>query len=279
MSQLCIGGGSHPSASANQLLSAFGIAGPFAIDDATALTFANDALPGGFTRCASPTDIGSYGWCAMAIACIKARALLFCTRIPGDVAQTQQLQQIASASNAQQLQTGMVAIQAASNIPVIGQGIAQIGSAIMGIFAHHAQAVKTQADALGTLCPAVSASLAQIDKAVETGAMTASQAQSYLSQLLQQFNAAIAQYIKTCNAFCYYSAILNAIVRSSPYVYAGTTMTDSSGTPVSTTGPVQNPVSAISPVFGGSGSPAQSSSSGIFLLAAAAAVAAIVVLR
>lgn len=236
MTQLCIGGGSHPNADAGDILAAFGVQGPYWLTDAQYLTFCKSPSGENWAP-TSPTDIGPYGYGGMVLACVKSRSLLFCNATPGDVAQTNALQQVEAITSQQDLTAGVVADATVAGIGVSLQKsaqqsggssalggtlgiIADIGSVILGVFAHHAGAVKTQATALGQLCPQVTNAIAKIDASVKIGQLTPTNAQTALVNLSQQFKQAIAPYTKQCNAFCYYAAILDSIVASSQAVYS-----------------------------------------------------------
>lgn len=286
MTQLCIGGGSHPNADAGDILAAFGVQGPYWLTDAQYLTFCKSPAGENWTP-TSPTDIGPYGYGGMVLACVKSRSLLFCNATPGDVAQTNALQQTAQIGTLSDLQKSVGAAVSlagvgtavgahlaglaatSSVVPIVGTAIGLVSGIVISIMEHHAAAVKTQATALGQLCPQVTTLIAQLDAAVKIGTDSPTQAQTALQNISQQFKQAIAPYTKQCNAFCYYAAILDSIVASSQAVYLSQGFISVS------------PVSLVSELLGGgattnnataTGSGTSASSSGLLLLGLAALV-------
>lgn len=250
MSQICIGGGSVPNVDAATILAAFGVPAPFWLTDDQYLSFI--ASPSGESswaaQCTSPDAVGPYGYCGMALACVKSRSLLYCNKTPGDVAQTSALQQTAAISTTNQLNSEISQAASAAGtvanavLPGSGQVIQSIAGVVAQIFDAHAQAVKAQADMLGEVCPAATTAIALVDAAVRIGADTQANATAALESILASFQQATASLTKTCNAFCFYAGCIQSIINSSPAVWNSTGFVLSS--PATITGtPVINGVS------------------------------------
>jgi hypothetical protein len=105
-------------------------------------------------------------------------------------------------------------IAASAAIPIIGIGVAAIGTIISMIGAHHAQAVAAQNSALCTAVPATNQALQQIDAELAAGTITAAQAQGFYSQIQAQFTAAMkaGTSYKQCDALYAYNLALQMVL-------------------------------------------------------------------
>lgn len=99
-------------------------------------------------------------------------------------------------------------------IPVIGIGVAAIGTLISAIGAHHARAVAAQNNALCTAVPAVNAALQQIDQELAAGTLTPAQAVSYYGQIQSQFTTTLkaGTSYKQCDALYAYNLALQMVL-------------------------------------------------------------------
>lgn len=223
---LCIGGGSVPNGTADQYLAAFGYSAPYPLSDTTYRQVASDNHPPKTSRGPGGQD----NWTELAVACMKARAVLFCNSTPGDITGLQQ--------GSSELQTlGQIGSIAGPGIS-IGSGIANLAgfggtllsgvtlgasaalTAILDVFEAHAQAEQVQEHVLASLCPQATSAIRQIDRAVINGQAAISDAIGALAQLNSTFYAAITRYYNDCNAFCWYRYIVQCISASSQYLYA-----------------------------------------------------------
>lgn len=218
---VCVGGGggcSVASTTTEQYLAAFGYeSSNYALPDALYQQIAGDNVPSGQSNVAA--------WEALCIACLKARAMLFCNEIPGDAgAATQEEVRSTLASANQTLGVASTGIKVGGQalnavLPGVGTIVSNIGNAIIGIFANHAKAEAQQSSVLSNICPAFTVAMLQIDEAVATGVMSAAQGVASMQTLAQKFIEAAAPYAKACNAFCGYSAMANALAESSQWLY------------------------------------------------------------
>jgi hypothetical protein len=166
------------------------------------------------------------GYRALAEACLRARALLYCNNTPGDAGTTSAgISQNVAGYAANIAISGAQIGEAAAQVAItstLGLATAGIGLAIgpiLAIFQNHAKAVTAQANALSTLCPQASVAIQKFDNAVFTGQATPAQAQLATQQLAASMAASVKSLTKNCNAFCAYNAILQAFVAIAPAYY------------------------------------------------------------
>lgn len=233
MTNLCIGGSNSAALEGNQsaqnYLAFFGYSyNP------------NDPLIGQYqATAASVCPKGLNGtkfytsWLGLAQACMMARAVLFCSKTPGDCSPAFSVQvgagqgvQVAAASTKLALQGASIGesiagVTATSVLGLATLGIGAVLGPILSIFSAHAQAVAEQANALCTLCPKATETILQIDEAVGLGQVSPQEGVLALQQLATQFKQAIANLTNSCNAFCAYGGILDAIAAISPAYYLG----------------------------------------------------------
>jgi hypothetical protein len=119
--------------------------------------------------------------------------------------------------------TMKVAPEAGPAAPFLAIGGA-IANLFGSIFGGHAAAVGREQAALCAAIPAANQFLQQIDQALASGQVTASQASSLLDQVVQQYESGVAPIIKmsnsSCNAACVYLRELQAIVAKRKAQYA-----------------------------------------------------------
>jgi hypothetical protein len=200
----CIGGGCVPtSTSVEAWLSAFGYT--YEENDPLATDYANLIAQ-------SPSAFNSGGlysaWPALAEACMRSRAMLFCNSSPGDSGSTQ-----ATSSTSDLLE--QAGEQAASLVPVAGQVL----SDVLEVFQAHAAAEKAQATALATLAPQITEAFRRADASVAAGTSTQEQAIAFLQQTSLSAQQSWSALTKSCNAFCWFNQILNLMVSVSEYYY------------------------------------------------------------
>lgn len=211
--QFCIGGGCVPTSSNPQeWLSAFGYT--FNPDDPLTQVY-RDLIA------QSPASLQSIpAWAALAEACMRSRALLFCNQTPGDSGST-----FIASTNANLLNAtasiGNTATGIISGIKSIAKAAPLVGDAfniLLSAFQAHAQAEQNQANALGKLCPYVTDCIRQADQQVASGA-NPDDAVNFLRQSFMEAKAAWQPLEKTCNAFCWYNAILDLLANVSQHYY------------------------------------------------------------
>jgi hypothetical protein len=202
----CIGGGCVPTATdPAQWLQAFG----YQYNASDPL----DSVYSDIIATMSPSTIDNASFDALAEACMRSRAILFCNQNPGDSGSTQ-----AQAVSSSTLEAENSAETAASLIPV--PGVSQVLSLVLSVFTAHAQAEKAQANALSTLTPQITEAIRRADASVYSGASTPDQAIAFLQQTMIQAQQSWASLTKNCNAFCWYNAILQMMVTVSEHYYA-----------------------------------------------------------
>lgn len=90
-------------------------------------------------------------------------------------------------------------------IPIVGQFLSQIWTTISP-FAHHAAAVAKEQTTLCTAVPEFDANLGQIEAALKAGSISATDADAYVDQAVQNFDTEVAGITQesgnTCNAGC-----------------------------------------------------------------------------
>lgn len=216
----CIGGGCEPtSTDVKAWVAAFG----YVYD-------ANDPLESYYKEVIATYPESKNGpvWSALAEACMRTRAILFCNSTPGDVGG---LKNGSTATNIPGI--GAIAFQGAQ----VGESIATAAGAVLGalgpitagvgsilgpilqLFQAHAKAVAAQANALNSLTPLATQSIRQCDAAVQNGSATPEQGVTFLHSLAQTISQQDAGLTKSCNAFCGYNAIVNAMADVSVYFY------------------------------------------------------------
>ena len=240
---ICVGGGGGctPNGTVEEYLAGFGYAYNSADPLASTyqLVLAQNA-PKGYTLAKNPQ------WFALAEACLRARALLYCTKTPGDcggvygstVASTAGDNAALASTSLGLAETGASIGESVAGVSSalgpITAGVGAIVGTIIQVFQAHAQAEARQANALCSLCPAASRQIAQIDAAVAIGSATESQAVSGLQQLAISFAGAVASLEHGEDAFAGYVAIFNSLVAISPYYYQNL--------------PAEPPISAVSAI-------------------------------
>lgn len=228
--QFCIGGGCVPTTThVSAWVEAFG----YSYD-------ANDPLLSTYRDLIAQSPVAHYNnaaWEALAEACMRTRALLFCNQSPGDAGSTNATAQQSNllpalgvaqqgisvglnsaAQSASQGATGIVGTIGKLAGP-IGIGVSLVFSEILSAFEHHAQAVKAQANALSTLCPYFTEAVRKADYAVFNGQATPDEAIQFLQQVGMSLKSSVASLTKSCNAFCWYNGIVDLIVAVSPMFY------------------------------------------------------------
>ena len=220
---LCIGGGSVPTGTADSYLAAFGYSGPYPLADSVYRAIASQDHPGKTSKGPGGQD----NWIELSVACMKARAVLFCNDRPGDTAQTvATVGQIAEGGlGATTGSLGLAGVTLAGTTAGLALGAATLGLGIgltvaLDIFQHHAQAEQTQRTVLANICPAATSAIRAIDAEVQAGRATAADAILALNQLYNQFVSAVQQYENNCNAFCWYDYIVKCLVDVSTDLYS-----------------------------------------------------------
>jgi hypothetical protein len=220
---LCIGGGSVPTGTADAYLAAFGYSGPYPLADSVYRAIA--AKDHGTAKISRGPG-GQDNWLELAVACMKARAVLFCNDSPNDTPQTvSKVGGIASAGLGTTTGAlGLAGVSIAGTTAGLALGAATLGLTIgltiaLDIFAHHAQAEQTQRTVLAQICPAATSAIRAIDVEVQSGNATSAQAMLALNQLYTQFVAAVSKYENDCNAFCWYDNIVKCLVDVSEQLY------------------------------------------------------------
>lgn len=230
MSNLCTGGGSDANASAQEFVTGFGYtwndADPLASQYASVIAKNNPVAGTGFSN----------GWAALAEACMRTRAVLFCNSQPGDCAAPGESQANGAAGTLADIQLGgesatlgisaaALGAQIAGDTALVGTlgavtaGVGLVLAPIITIFANHAAAEARQSNALCKLCPEVTSAISQIDAAVLTGKASVSQGLAALGSIQQQFKQATLTLTKRCNAFCGYNAVIQCLYDISSAFY------------------------------------------------------------
>jgi hypothetical protein len=229
---VCIGGGGNcdplsAGTTTKQFLAAFG----FLYDPNDPLSSIYPSIITSNTPQTLQRGKFATGYAQFAEACLRARTLLYCNKVPGDgttpTALTGSLAGIRATAGLGITSAGL-GISVASKLGTISSGLSSaLGLATAGagiavgvilqIFQNHAAAVQAQANALTTLCPEASVAIQQIDLAVANGQASPTQGMQALQQLQQIFVANTRQLTKDCNAFCAYIGILGAQIDLSPY--------------------------------------------------------------
>lgn len=217
--QFCIGGGCEPTETdVSAWLAAFG----YQYDP-------NDPLGQDYKNviAEAPSATRSAVWDALAEACMRSRAMLFCNQTPGDSGTTQSA---AASSNAlgvslsqnlsTEAQVGGLAANALQAVPVVGQIAGPALQEILSLFQHHAQAEAAQSGALSKLGPYVTQAIRQVDYAVASGQISPEEGVSFLESISASMKSSDASLTKSCNAFCGYNAIVDCIAKVSTYYYA-----------------------------------------------------------
>jgi hypothetical protein len=204
----CIGGGCVPTdTSVEDWVEAFGYT--YNPSDPLASTY-TDLIA------SAPAQFRSGGlyaaWPALAEACMRTRAMLFCNQSPGDAGSTNS-QSVASNT----LTATSIAGEATNEIPV--PGLSEILGPILQVFQEHAEAETKQATALSTLGPQITEAIRRADASVLDGTSTPDQAIAFLQQTMAAAQQSWGGLVKNCNAFCWYNAILNLLVQISEYYY------------------------------------------------------------
>lgn len=211
--QFCVGGGCTPDdVSAQDFVEAFGYT--YNPADPLSQTYKDllATLPSGL-RSSYP------GWVAMAEACMRTRALLFCNKTPGDAGTTQQ-----SSANSNLLGQGVgvattVATTVANSLGIATFGLSSLVAPLLSLFQAHAKAEAAQANALNNLTPLFTEYVRKIDSAFFAGQLDASDAANAIAQAAISFKSSVASLYKSCNAFCGYDAIAGLIASISPQFY------------------------------------------------------------
>lgn len=215
----CIGGGCVPtSTDPSAWVSAFGYT--YNPSDPLASVYGDliANAPNGLTA--------QLAWKALAEACMRTRAMLFCNQTPGDSGSTYsssnnsnllgvsvQLGQSGAA-----LGEGVAGVAATSALGAATAGVGIVFSALLSAIQAHAQAEARQANALSSLGPYVTECIRKADIAVAQGAAP-EDAISFLQQSFMAVKNSWAPLLKSCNAFCWYNAILDLIVQVSAQYY------------------------------------------------------------
>lgn len=221
MACICVGGGGgcKPNGTVQDYLSGFGFS--YDPNDPLAATYrmiiSQDHVPGNNPQ-----------WEALAEACMRARAMLYCQSSPGDC-------NVTAASVGSELSTvgqftsagigagselaGALGLASGAALGAATLGAGVVASAIIDIFQNHAAAEARQANALCQLCPQFTASMRQVDSAVANRVISPTEGAQLIAQLAQNFSSEDASLAKSCNAFCGYNAIAKCLADISPYYY------------------------------------------------------------
>lgn len=101
----------------------------------------------------------------------------------------------------------------------IGTAITLAVAGIEGIFAHHAQAVANEQSTICAVAGYFNPLIKQIDNAVRSGAITASEGVVFMQQIAQQAINGLSSIMKVCNAACVYVGVLKAHIDFVSYFY------------------------------------------------------------
>lgn len=228
---VCVGGGGGckvTNTTVAEYLSAFG----YVYNDSDPL---NDTYQSIISSVATKNNLGSNtAWKALCEACLRARALLYCSNTPGDCGTTRQAVNTAALQN---LQTLGVAGSLAGQGIKIGSEIASLAGlggtllsgitfgasallqGILQIFQNHAAAEQKQATALCQLCPQVTAAIISTDAAIYAGSDSQSAGIANIQTIATQFRTAVQPLTHGDDAFFGYSAICDALALESNYTY------------------------------------------------------------
>jgi hypothetical protein len=143
-------------------------------------------------------------WCANMLI---ARGIMARHKVPGDCEYggSVDFSDVQIAQGAGQI-AGNIASMAGASIPGIGSAI----SLIANIFAHHDMAVANEQKVICQVAGVINQVIAYYDRQVKIGAVSPSAAYGGMQSFFQQCKAHLQSIYKSCNAACWYSAVLDA---------------------------------------------------------------------
>lgn len=171
-------------------------------------------------------------------ACLRARGLIYWKSQPGDCPAPSPIPGISTGQV-----VGLSGTAASGVIGGLGEagvlaGPATLGistavsiavSAISSIFTHHAQAVANEQATICAVAAYFNPLVKQIDAAVASGQITASQGVTYMTQIVNTAIQGLQSIMQTCNAACWYSGVLKAFIDYSNSFYSALSPADSIG--------------------------------------------------
>lgn len=219
------------STTVQDFLQKYGVAGLWNANDPYSTLY--DQIANTYKTNKTPPDFVAY-----AKACMIARMFLYFKQSPGDCPLATKvssgnvgadISRIGGfgALGASTVATGasIAGIAGKAVASVAGEAASVIGLAalpftIWGIFsAHHAQAVAVEQTDLCAVASQVNSVWQNIDAAVASGSMTATQAISYLTQLQATVKQFLSQITQDCNAACVSTRAINCVNDFRTYLY------------------------------------------------------------